>query len=839
MRNVSIDFLKSIEKRRDFYYTVNLQFADGRTYTLSPSELANSDFKFTECCESNAFPIGIAICKTISFSLINNTDQWSEYDFAGLQVVVKINYKMDNGTIVTLSLGKFTVVNPETYGSTIQITALDDMYKTNVAYTPSITFPATVKDVIIDVCRQCDIPYNATVFNNDDYMVKAPDSDSDVTCRNVLGYMAMIAGSNCKINSLGYFELIPINFQSVADVILGKNGGTFDTITTPYSDGDNVEGGDYTYNDSQEVDGGQYTDLVKYHVLYNHYNLTIAVDDVVITGISFDYEDEDNNTQTYLYGEEGYVLKLTNPMLNNVQNGAGRIGSLIVGLRFRPFTSDYRAYPITEIGDCAIVIDMKNRQYVSIITDVEYDLSGGSTIKCQADSPIRNSSNYTDKTSIETAIKTRNLINQRTKSLDDKMTEGFDKINEDMANASGFYKTDIIGARGETITYYHNKPNLEESNIQWRFALNVMSVSTDFGATWNAAINAEGDTFVRYLQANGISAIEIIASIIKSSAGNNPSFYLNGSTGEIRGASIYSQSVYGGYKVKSVLTKGRIYNVGPVYRTDTDEFNGIQKCSIGGGLYELFYSPTGFNEVTNNNEGVRILYIGSNNWGGEIDIVNRNGQRVVWLRATEQGAILTLSNTSGDSSTDVWIGTATNGHRVLSGVTHIQGVSYINGYAPVLGSIGHRYTLAWGNDSQIHFFIDDTDVAHLSDSRIKKNIRDIESNYKDAVLSVDLKQFQFNRPEKLFVDYNKPQRFGAIAQDVIKALEDKGIDWKDSELVNYDVVNTETGDERYSINYVPFLITRLAADEDRISKLESEVQELKELVNKLINKEEQ
>jgi len=838
MRNVSIDFLKSIEKRRDFYYTVNLQFADGRTYTLSPSELANSDFKFTECCESNAFPIGIAICKTISFSLINDTDQWSEYDFAGLQVVVKINYKMDNGTIVTLSLGKFTVVNPETYGSTIQITALDDMYKTNVAYTPSITFPATVKDVIIDVCRQCDIPYNAAVFNNDDYMVKAPDSDSDVTCRNVLGYMAMIAGSNCKINSLGYFELIPINFQSVADVILGKNGGTFDTITTPYSDGDNVEGGDYTYNDSQEVDGGQYTDLVKYHVLYNHYNLTIAVDDVVITGISFDYEDEDNNTQTYLYGEEGYVLKLTNPMLNNVQNGAGRIGSLIVGLRFRPFTSDYRAYPITEVGDCAIVIDMKNRQYVSIITDVEYDLSGGSTIKCQADNPIRNSSNYTDKTSIETAIKTRNLINQRTKSLDDKMTEGFDKINEDISNASGFYKTDIIGARGETITYYHNKPNLEESNIQWRFALNVMSVSTDFGATWNAAINAEGDTFVRYLQANGISAIEIIASIIKSSAGNNPSFYLNGSTGEIRGASIYSEAKAKKGKLKALLQLGNFYNVGPVY-DGNGNFVGYQRCTIGGGMYNMTYSPTGFNDITSDSEGASLLYIGSSNRSGAVFTYNVDtGKPVVKIGATELGGNIDIYN-KDDTTNSITLGYATDGSRCIWGVQNIYGVEIINGYAPVLGSIGHSYTLLWGNDSQIHFFIDDTDVAHLSDSRIKKNIRDIESGYKDAVLSVDLKQFQFNRPEKLFVDYNKPQRFGAIAQDVIKALEDKGIDWKDSELVNYDVVNTETGDERYSINYVPFLITRLAADEDRISKLESEVQELKELVNKLINKEEQ
>ena len=63
-------------------------------------------------------------------------------------------------------------------------------------------------------------------------------------------------------------------------------------------------------------------------------------------------------------------------------------------------------------------------------------------------------------------------------------------------------------------------------------------------------------------------------------------------------------------------------------------------------------------------------------------------------------------------------------------------------------------------------------------------------------------------------------RFGVIAQDVIEALESEGIRENETELIG--TLKDDNG-ERYIVNYVPFLIARLAAAEDRIATLEGAV----------------
>ena len=110
-------------------------------------------------------------------------------------------------------------------------------------------------------------------------------------------------------------------------------------------------------------------------------------------------------------------------------------------------------------------------------------------------------------------------------------------------------------------------------------------------------------------------------------------------------------------------------------------------------------------------------------------------------------------------------------------------------------------------------------ILHLSssDKKTKKSIKPIAQKYKDAVASVDLKSFHFNFKNEVLSGANDLLRFGAVAQDVIAALEAQGIDPTESELVGKAGKGKE---ERYVINYVPFLVARLATDEDRIRSLE-------------------
>ena len=117
-----------------------------------------------------------------------------------------------------------------------------------------------------------------------------------------------------------------------------------------------------------------------------------------------------------------------------------------------------------------------------------------------------------------------------------------------------------------------------------------------------------------------------------------------------------------------------------------------------------------------------------------------------------------------------------------------------------------------------------------SDRKTKKGIKSISQKYKDAVASVDLKSFHFNFKNEVLSGANGLLRFGAVAQDVISALEAQGIDPTESELVGKAGKGKE---ERYVINYVPFLVARLAADEDRIQKLEEQNKALEERLARL------
>ena len=492
MKNVSNEFISTSSERTDYYVLASVKFADGTKKELSRSDFYLSGNSYTDAAGSSSFPLGVALEKQMGISIVNDFDQWSTYDFYGAEFTMYCCLDLDSGKTEKILLGTFTVIEPESYGSIIEVTAADAMYLGDTAYTTSLSFPMTAAAALRDSCSTCGVTLQTTTFTNGDYVISSfPDG---ITHRTLWGLCAMLAGGNARMDEYNRLNIISYDFSFFDKGDL--DGGIFDE-STPYASGDTADGGSFNPWDAGYVyDTGTFKDMKDYHVFFRAKNLTVATDDVVITGIQTIVDDV-----TYLYGEEGYILTLTNQLIEgNPQDAMNRIGPLIVGVRFRPFEMDHIAYPMAEFGDVCYVIDRKQNAYQSVITDVNFTFFGYTTIKCSADSPMRNSSNYYSKTT-EAVVKAR-LNTKKQLAEYDKAVQMLTSL---ITQSFGVFKTEEVLGDGSTVFYLHNKPTLAESKTIWKMTADAFAVSTDGGKTWNAGMDSSGNAVVNVLSAIGIN----------------------------------------------------------------------------------------------------------------------------------------------------------------------------------------------------------------------------------------------------------------------------------------------------------------------------------------------
>lgn len=492
MKNVSNEFRKTMNTRTDFYMEADVVFADSTEKELTRENFYLSGNSYTDAAGISSFPLGVALEKQIQISLVNDKDQFSEYDFYGAKFTVYCCMDLDSGVPEKILIGTFTVTEPETYGSIITVTAVDDMYKGDKDYATGLTFPMTAGQALRDSCSTCGVTLLDTTFTNDDYIIA--EMPEGITHRALWGLCAMLAGGNARMDEYNRLRIVSYDF-SLFDRA-GLNGGVFDS-DNPYSSGDTADGGSFNpWDTGALVDGGTFIEAKDYHVFWKAKNLTVATDDVVITGVQTAVDDE-----TYRFGEEGYILSLTNQLIEgNPQDAVNRIGALIVGARFRPFSMDHIAYPLAEVGDVCFVVDRKQNAYQAIVTDVNFTFFGFTTLQCQADSPIRNSSKYNSQ--LTQAIVQARLNTQKQITEYDKAVQQLTSL---ITQSFGVYKTEEVLEDGSTIYYMHNKPTLAESQTIWKMTADAFAVSTDGGKTWNAGMDSQGNAVLNVLSTVGIN----------------------------------------------------------------------------------------------------------------------------------------------------------------------------------------------------------------------------------------------------------------------------------------------------------------------------------------------
>lgn len=488
MINVSTQLKKESLTNRNYYVTANVTLSNGTTLKLGKKDFYLSGNSLVDSADSGDFPVGVAIEKTASLSLVNDDGRFDGYNFNAARFVIFLNVQLSD-RIETIKRGTYIVSKKPATASEISLSLLDKMHNADKTYDSNLSFPCTVKELLSECCQQCGITLGDAMFPNADFQIrKAP---SNATYRTVIGMCAGIAGGNARIDENDLLRIITFDKTFTNTTIY--DGGAVKNWTN----GDDLDGGTLNpWTMGTVIDGGTLSNN-DYHALFSIQNLQYDVDDVIVTGVKY-VEDETE----YMSGQDGYVITIDNQLLSgNAQAGVEAIGNQLIGLRMRPFSCDGIANGYATFGDPVEFIDTKNRVFRSFVTDIEFVFGGSTSWSCSAKSAEEDASEFIgdQQTAVE---KSKKDIEKKLSAYDVKLKQ----MNELAANTLGFFYTEEIQEDDSVITYRHDKPTLADSKVIYKTGVDGFFLSVDGGQTWKAGFDSNGDAVLNILYAIGIQS---------------------------------------------------------------------------------------------------------------------------------------------------------------------------------------------------------------------------------------------------------------------------------------------------------------------------------------------
>lgn len=551
MQSTSFAFRRQMADNTKVALKATLTFADGTVRELTGEDFAMGGISVTTATSTTgSFDIGAAVMGSCEVTLANYDQRFDACDFEGATIVPWCGVEFEDGTVEWLRLGTFGVEQPKSYSSTIGLHCLDNLRLLDVPYSEvSTVYPASLSVIVRELCAACDLLTVDDAFPNYDYIVVARPDDERLTCLDVLSYAAQAAGCHVTCDVLGRVSLGWYD-TSVYEGEPWLDGGSYGTEATPYSDGDTADGGGFMTGGSS-FDGGSFTES-PWAQLHAISSLTVTTDDVVVTGLSVEASPAKNSDgtvgadgETITYGTEGYVLSMSgNPLIEcgRASEVAGRVGAMVVGMRFRPFEASGIASPAWQAGDPILVIDGRQRMYRAWLTSYTWKAGGYASLACDAVPPARNGS---ARASAETkaVVAMRNAVRAERTARERALASMADML----AHSSGLYMTREIQQDGSTVYYMHDKSTLAESAIVWKLTANALGISTDGGVTYPYALDVTGNAILNRIYAIGIDADYITTGRLSAQNGSN---FIDLDTGELQ---LAASAVLGGRTVQQVL----------------------------------------------------------------------------------------------------------------------------------------------------------------------------------------------------------------------------------------------------------------------------------------------
>lgn len=518
MINVSEQLKEESKKNHNYYVTANVTLADGTKLSPEKKDFYLDGNGIIDAADSSDFPIGVAIEKTATLSLVNDKGQFDAYSFNGAVFTIFMNLQLSD-RLETFKRGSFIVCRKPAIDGEINLTLLDYMSKADRTYKTNLSFPCTAGEVLRDACRQCGLVMGDADFKNSDFQVqKAPEG---TTCRAVIGMAAALAGGNARIDENDLLRIV--TFDKEDHVVL------MEEIPWPDASGQSI-----LDTEDEEI-------ITVYEKVITGHDLPVVgdaendIDPIIVTGVKYTDGDEE-----YLYGTEGYVIDISDNQLlaGNEEEGVSRIGQILEDFELLPFSLSSIPVGYAVFGDVIQFKDSRGNLHRSYATDIEFNFADGTEFSCKAKS--------LETQSLEYPSGTKALVEQTLKKTEEKISAynaRLKQMNDMAANTLGFYYTEVVQPDGSVIAYRHNKLRLSESKIVYKTAADGFFVTSDYQGTdeattaagkWTSGFDSNGDAVLNILYAIGIQAKWLnTRGFTAEDNDGKVTFRINADTGEV------------------------------------------------------------------------------------------------------------------------------------------------------------------------------------------------------------------------------------------------------------------------------------------------------------------
>ena len=190
---------------------LRITLKNGDIYNLTDNDFIGASLEIEKSAfPNNVFELGGTVAKTISFSLNNHDKKWDNISFKDAKVEAWSGLVI-SGTPEYVPLGTFWIDSAGKPLDVVDITGCDSILKLEKSYSSStLAYPATIKQILEEIASKCGVSLTTSNIFNSDVTVNFTPDKTKYTFRDILSFVATIAGGFARISRDNQLEIVQL-----------------------------------------------------------------------------------------------------------------------------------------------------------------------------------------------------------------------------------------------------------------------------------------------------------------------------------------------------------------------------------------------------------------------------------------------------------------------------------------------------------------------------------------------------------------------------------------------------------------------------------------------------